>query len=109
MFYGMIAVIKTGGKQYKVKEGDKVKVEKLDAEKDASVELDQVLLISDEDGKDVTIGSPMIAGAKVSAKVLSHGRAKKIDVIKYKRKVRYRRKYGHRQEYTEILIEKIIA
>jgi large subunit ribosomal protein L21 len=105
----MIAVIKTGGKQYKVKEGDTLKVEKLDVEKDKTFDINHVLLISDEKGEDVKIGTPTIEGAKVTAKVLEQGRDKKIDVIKYKRKVRYRKKYGHRQAYTELKIEKITA
>lgn len=105
----MFAIIKTGGKQYKVKKGDKLKIEKLDIEKDASVDFDEVLLVSDEKGEDLKIGAPKVEGAKVIAKILDQGRAKKIDVIKYKRKVRYRRKYGHRQPFTEVLIEGITA
>lgn len=103
----MIAVIRTGGKQYKVKEGDTIKVEKLDAEAGTSVAFNDVLLVGDEDGTNLTIGAPIISGAKVSAMVLLQGRAKKIEVIKYKRKIRYRKKYGHRQAYTQIKIEKI--
>lgn len=105
----MFAVIKTGGKQYRVKEGDKVKIEKLDVEKGKKVDFDEVLLVADDKGEDLKVGTPIVEGAKVSAKVLEQGRAKKIDVIKYKRKVRYRRKYGHRQLFTEVLIEKIAA
>ncbi len=105
----MIAVIRTGGKQYKVKQSDTVKVEKLDAEKDASVEFNEVLLVGDEDGKNLKVGAPLITGAKVAAIVLAQGRAKKIDVIKYKRKIRYRKKYGHRQAFTQVKIEKITA
>jgi len=104
----MFAVIKTGGKQYKVKEGDKLKVEKLEAEEGSIVDFDEVLLVSDENGEDLKIGAPRVEGAKVTAKVLEQGRAKKIDVIKYKRKIRYRKKYGHRQHFTEVQIEKII-
>jgi len=103
----MIAVIKTGGKQYKVKQGDKIKVEKLDAKKDDSIDFGDVLLVADKDGKDVKVGAPIVSGAKVKAKVLRQDRAKKIDVIKYKRKVRYRKKTGHRQDFTEVQIEKI--
>ena len=103
----MIAVIKTGGKQYKVKEGSKLKIEKLEVEKDTSIDFDEVLLIADEKGTDVKVGKPNVEGAKVKAKVLEQGRSKKIDVIKYKRKIRYRKKYGHRQPFTEILIEAI--
>ncbi|MBI1961293.1 MAG: 50S ribosomal protein L21 [Parcubacteria group bacterium] len=105
----MIAVIRTGGKQYKVAEGDTIKVEKLGAEKGASVEFNEVLLVGDADGANLTIGTPLVSGAKVIATVLDQGRAKKIDVIKYKRKIRYRKKYGHRQAYTKVKIEKITA
>jgi len=105
----MIAVIKTGGKQYKVAEGDTIKVEKLDAEQDAKIDFKDVLMVGDEAGKDVTLGTPTVAGAIVSGTVLKQGRAPKIDVIKYKPKVRYRRKTGHRQAYTEVKIEKITA
>ena len=103
----MFAVIKTGGKQYKVKKGDKLKVEKIDNEEGKSIDFDEVLLVADKDGEDVKIGTPKVENAKVKAKIIEQGRDKKIDVIKYKRKVRYRRKYGHRQPYTEILIEDI--
>jgi large subunit ribosomal protein L21 len=105
----MFAVIKTGGKQYQVKEGDSIKVEKLAVEKDETFDFNEVLMVSDEKGDDLKLGTPIIEGAKVTAKVLAQGRAKKIDVIKYKRKVRYRRKLGHRQPYTEVKIEKITA
>lgn len=113
----MIAVIRTGGKQYKVREGDAIRIEKLDVEAGSSVDFKDVLLVADEkgenpghnDGAGVKIGAPLVAGAKVTATVLAQGRAKKIDVIKYKRKIRYRRKYGHRQPYTQVKIEKIIA
>jgi large subunit ribosomal protein L21 len=103
----MIAVIKSGGKQYKVKQGDTIRVEKLEVEKDKTFDFNEVLLVSDEKGEDVKIGTPIVSGAKVTAKVLDQARAKKIDVIKYKRKVRYRKKFGHKQHYTEVLIEKI--
>ncbi len=105
----MIAVIKTGGKQYKVSEGKEIKVEKLESEVGKPISFDEVLLVSDEDGKSVKIGTPTIANAKVSAIVLEQGRAKKIDVIKYKRKIRYRRKIGHRQSFTKVKIEKIVS
>ncbi|MBI2050443.1 MAG: 50S ribosomal protein L21 [Parcubacteria group bacterium] len=105
----MIAVIKTGGKQYKVAEGDTIKVEKLDVEAGKNVDFNEVLLVGEADGANLTIGAPLVPGAKVTALVLAQGRAKKIDVIKYKRKVRYRKKYGHRQAYTQVKIEKITA
>ncbi|MFA6228112.1 MAG: 50S ribosomal protein L21 [Patescibacteria group bacterium] len=98
-----IAVIKTGGKQYLVKENDKIKVEKL-AEADGSkIELETLLVA---DGEKVEMGEPTLA-AKVMAKILGQGRADKVTGIKYKRKTRYRKKFGHRQCFTEIMIEKI--
>mgnify|MGYP001612056753 CR=1 FL=1 len=105
----MIAVIKTGGKQYKVKEGDTIKVEKLDAEAGKGIDFSEVLLVADEKGENVKVGAPFVAGATVAATVLAQGRTKKIDVIKYKRKIRYRKKYGHRQAFTQVKIEKITA
>lgn len=102
-----IAIIKTGGKQYKVKENDVIKVEKLDAEDGKSVIFDQVLLVADEKGGDLKLGTPTVSGAKVTGKVLEQGRHDKVNVIKYKAKIRYKKKYGHRQPYTKIQIEKI--
>ncbi len=102
----MYAVIMTGGKQYLVTEGQKLKVEKLELEEGAALSLD-CLLVSDDAGNDVKVGTPLVPGGKVTAKVVAQGRADKISVIKYKRKVRYRRNVGHRQPFTEILIEKI--
>ncbi len=102
----MYAVIATGGKQYKVSEGDIIRVEKLGAEADEKVTFDQVLLVSDSD---VKVGNPTVAGANVEATVLSNGRAKKIIVYKYKRKTGYHKKNGHRQAYTEVKIDKINA
>ncbi|MBL0387047.1 50S ribosomal protein L21 [Tumebacillus sp. ITR2] len=103
----MYAIVQTGGKQYKVAEGDVLFIEKLEAEDGAVVTLDHVLLVSKENG--VVVGSPTVAGATVSAKVLKHGKAKKILVFKYKSKKNYRRKQGHRQPYTQVQIEKINA
>lgn len=103
----MIAVIKTGGKQYVVEEGQTLDVEKLDMEAGAKIEFDAMLLAK-EDGSDVKVGTPS-TGAKVSASVLEQGRGDKVSVIKYKRKVRYRRNVGHRQPFTKIKIEKIAA
>ncbi|HHV62383.1 MAG TPA: 50S ribosomal protein L21 [Firmicutes bacterium] len=108
----MYAVIETGGKQYKVQEGDIIRVEKLDAPAGESIELDRVFLVSysGDDGKTtVKVGRPTLEGAKVAARVLRHGRAKKILVFKYKPKKNYRRRYGHRQPFTELRIEKIEA
>lgn len=104
----MFAILETGGKQYKVKEGDLVKVEKLDVEVGASTVFDKVIAVMQEDGK-MTIGTPTVAGAKVTAKVIDQDKDKKIIVFKYKAKKNYRRKQGHRQPYTKLLIEKIEA
>lgn len=105
----MLAVIKTGGKQYHVKAGDKLRIEKIETPKDGQVIFDQVLLVSDEADKEVKVGTPLVAGAKVEATVTEQGRADKITVVKYKAKVRYRRKLGHRQPFTAVQIDKIIA
>lgn len=102
----MYAVIATGGKQYLVAEGQKLKVEKLDLEAGATLSLD-CLLTSDEAGESVKVGTPFVAGAKVTATVVAHGRAEKVSVVKYKRKARYRRNVGHRQPFTEIQIATI--
>jgi large subunit ribosomal protein L21 len=103
----MYAIIATGGKQYQVKEGDVLYVEKLDAEVDGTVELNSVLAVGKEDG--IVVGKPVVEGASVVAKVLAQGKAKKIIVFKFKRKKDYRRKQGHRQPFTKIQIEKINA
>ncbi|MBU5455932.1 50S ribosomal protein L21 [Caproiciproducens sp. MSJ-32] len=103
----MYAVVATGGKQYRVKEGDVIFVEKLNAEVDSTVELTDVLAVSN--GESLKVGAPLVEGAKVVAKVLAQGKAKKIIVFKYKPKKDYRRKNGHRQPYTKLVIEKIEA
>ncbi|MDO5039583.1 MULTISPECIES: 50S ribosomal protein L21 [unclassified Clostridium] len=103
----MYAVVLTGGKQYRVQEGDVLFVEKLNAEVDSQVELTEVLAVSN--GETLTVGKPMVEGAKVVAKVVAQGKAKKITVFKYKAKKDYRRKNGHRQPYTKLVIEKIEA
>ena len=103
----MFAVIKTGGKQYLVSPGDKIKVEKLSAEENKEVVFDQVLLV--EKGKSVEIGNPLVKDAKVKARVLKQDKAKKIIVFKYKAKKRYQKKMGHRQPYTEVEILKILS
>ncbi len=103
----MYAVIKTGGKQYRVIPGERLKVEKLDGEVGSDVTLDQVLIVAD--GENVTIGSPIIVGATVKAKVLSHGRGDKVMIFKFRRRKHYRKTQGHRQSYTEIQIENIAA
>ncbi|GLC32211.1 50S ribosomal protein L21 [Clostridium omnivorum] len=102
----MYAVVLTGGKQYRVQEGDVIYVEKLNADVDSSVKLD-VLAVGKEEG--LVVGKPVVEGASVEAKVLGEGKAKKIIVFKYKRKKDYRRKQGHRQPYTKLQIEKINA
>lgn len=103
----MYAVLATGGKQYRVQEGDVIYVEKLNAEVDATVELNEVLAVGTEEG--IKVGTPVVAGAKVVAKVVAQGKQKKIIVFKYKAKKDYRRKNGHRQPYTKLVIEKIEA
>ena len=100
----MQAIFVTGGKQYKVSEGDVIFVEKLDFEGE-TVEFDNVLMTID--GDDVTVGAPKVEGAKVTAKVLKNGKAKKVLVFKFKAKKNYRRRQGHRQPYTKLQIEKI--
>lgn len=103
----MYAVIRTGGKQYRVNEGDVLKVEKLTADEGVTIEFEEVLAISKDDG--LLVGTPLVEGAKVEAKVLGHGKAKKVIVFKYKPKKDYRKKQGHRQPYTEVQITKIIG
>lgn len=103
----MYAIVETGGKQYRVAPGDVVRVEKLDAEVGSQVVLDKVLVVSKDNS--LTVGTPVVAGARVVAKVLEQDRAPKILVFKYKAKVNYRRRYGHRQPFTKLSIEKIEA
>ena len=101
----MYAIIKTGGKQYRVAPGEKIKVEQISAEVGAALELGEVLFQSD--GTNVKTGSPLIDGAKVKATVLGHGRGDKVKVFKMRRRKNYRRTQGHRQNYTEIRIDSI--
>lgn len=101
----MIAIIKTGGKQYKIKVGDKIKVEKIEGEVGGKVTFDEVLFIGDENK--VKIGTPIITGAKVEGKIVKTGKAKKVTGIKHKPKKRYKLKFGHRQTLTEVEITKI--
>lgn len=103
----MYAVIVTGGKQYKVQEGDILFVEKLNAEADSKVTFDQVLVLAN-DG-DVKVGAPVVEGAKVEAKVIKNGKSPKVMVFKFKAKKNYRRRQGHRQPYTKVQIEKIVG
>ncbi|MBX6352891.1 MAG: 50S ribosomal protein L21 [Thermoflavifilum sp.] len=101
----MYAIIETGGKQYRVSQGDTIVVEKLPAEVGSTVTLDKVHLV--HTGEKLQVGAPYVAGAKVVAKVVEHGRGKKIVVFKYKPKKNYHRKQGHRQPYTKLTIEAI--
>jgi len=101
------AVIETGGKQYKVQEGDVLFLEKISSEEGETVVFDKVLAVSE--GEEFTVGTPTVEGASVTAKVLGHGKGRKIIVFKYKPKKNYRRKQGHRQPYTKVQIEKINA
>ena len=103
----MYAVVKTGGKQYRVSQGDRLKVETLQAEEGSEVNLDQVLMVGS--GESVTVGAPMVANASVSAKVVSHGRGAKIRIIKFRRRKHHRKQAGHRQNYTELEITSINA
>ena len=103
----MYAVVSTGGKQYRVQEGDVLFVEKLNADVDSTVELTEVLAVSN--GETLKVGTPVVEGAKVVAKVVAQGKAKKVTVFKYKAKKDYRRKNGHRQPYTKLVVEKIEA
>ena len=100
----MYAIIATGGKQYKVAEGDIIRVEKLGVGEGETVTFDQVLAVNNGE---LVVGTPVVAGAKVSAKVLCEGKAKKVIVYKYKRKSGYHKKNGHRQQFTQVQIESI--
>ena len=101
----MYAVIKTGGKQYKVAAGEKLKVEKLEVAEGGKVVFDKILMLSN--GETVTIGSPLVAGAVVNATVVSHGRGDKVMIFKFRRRKHYRKTQGHRQSYTEVMISDI--
>ena len=98
----MYAVIATGGKQYRVAEGDIIKIERLPAEAGSEIEFDKVLMVGA--GADVTIGAPYVEGGKVSATVRAHGRGEKIEIVKMRRRKHYRKQMGHRQDYTEVQI-----
>ncbi len=103
----MYAVIETGGKQYRVSQGDILYIEKLDVEADATIEFDHVMAIGSEDA--VKVGTPVIEGAKVIAKAIKNGKAKKITIFTYRSKKNSKRKMGHRQPYTKVEIQSIIA
>lgn len=102
----MQAIILTGGKQYRVTEGTVLKVEKLEAEAGDQINLDQVLMLSDGEGG-CKIGSPLVAGARVTAQVVEQGRDRKVVVYKYKKRKNYHKKQGHRQSFTRLVIQKI--
>jgi len=102
----MLATIETGGKQYNVKEGDKISVERLEGEIDQKVFFDRVLLV--DNGKEIKIGTPYLEGVKVEGRIMNQFRGKKVNILKYKAKKRYRKKQGHRQNLTEISISKIV-
>lgn len=103
----MYAVVKTGGKQYRVVAGEKIKVEQIPADVGAEITLDQVLMVGE--GESVKIGAPLVAGAKVTAKVVAHGRHDKVNIFKMRRRKHYQKHQGHRQNYTEIQISEISA
>lgn len=103
----MYAVIVSGGKQHRVAEGEVLKVEKLQAEAGSSIDFDKVLLVANDD--DVKIGAPVVEGAKVTAEVVSHGRGKKVHIMKFKRRKHHMKRQGHRQWFTEIKITAISA
>jgi large subunit ribosomal protein L21 len=103
----MYAVVKTGGKQYKVAPGEKLKVETIPADVGAEVVLDQVLMVGD--GESVRLGQPVVAGATVKATVVAHGRGEKIRIFKMRRRKHYQKHQGHRQNYTELRIEAIVG
>ena len=102
----MYAVIKTGGKQYRVSAGDRIRVEKLDGDVGSELNFDEVLMLG---GDKVAVGSPIVSGASVQATIVAQDKAKKVIVFKYKRRKNYRRKYGHRQPYTELEITGVKA
>ena len=103
----MYAVIATGGKQYRVSQGAVLRVEKLDAEEGASIEFDQVLLVGE--GDQVSLGTPFLDGGKVQAVVMSQGKARKVEIVKFRRRQNYRRTKGHRQHFTQVKITGIVA
>jgi len=103
----MYAVIRTGGKQYRVSSGDRLKVESLPVNAGDAIALDEVLMLGT--GESVTIGTPMVANASVSARVIAHGRGKKITIVKFRRRKHHRKQMGHRQNYTELEITGISA
>jgi len=105
--FPMYAVIRTGGKQYRVKSGEQLRVELLPADVGAAVSFDQVLMVGE--GEQVRVGAPLVAGAKVQATVLAHGRGDKVKIFKLRRRKHYAKTQGHRQSYTEVRIDDIVG
>jgi large subunit ribosomal protein L21 len=103
----MYAIVKTGGKQYKVRQGDILRFEKLNGDVGSDITFDQILMVAD--GENVSIGQPLVENATVNGRIMEQGRSKKIIVFKYKRRKRYRRKQGHRQQFTAVRIDSINA
>jgi len=103
----MYAIIKTGGKQYRVKSGEQVRVESLSAEVGAAVSFDEVLAVGEGDA--VRVGAPLVSGAKVKATVLAHGRGEKLRIFKMRRRKHFQKTQGHRQNYTEVRIDDIVG
>src|SRR6266508_461614 len=103
----MYAVIQSGGKQYTVRPGDTLTVEKLDGDAGSSVDLTDVLMVADGDA--VTVGTPTVSGARVVAEIVEHGKHKKVVVFKYKPKIRYRKRTGHRQQFTRLAVKEIVV
>jgi large subunit ribosomal protein L21 len=103
----MYAIIKSGGKQYRVQEGQTLKLEKLEVPTGDTLEFDQVLLVAD--GDDISVGAPLVGGAKVAAEVVSHGRGDKVQIIKFRRRKHHMKRQGHRQWFTEVKITGISA
>jgi large subunit ribosomal protein L21 len=103
----MYAVIQTGGKQYRVKSGEQVKIESLTAEVGAAVSFDQVLMVGEGEG--IKLGAPYVSGAKVKATVVSHGRGEKVRIFKMRRRKHYAKTQGHRQNFTEVRIDEIVG
>ena len=101
----MYAVVKTGGKQYRVQSGESVRVESLPAEVGAAVSFDEVLMVGE--GESVRVGTPFVAGVKVNATVVAHGRGEKVHIFKMRRRKHYQKSQGHRQDYTEVRIDDI--
>jgi large subunit ribosomal protein L21 len=103
----MYAVIATGGKQYRVTEGETLKVEKIAGEEGSDIELEQVLMVAD--GENIQVGTPLLEKGTVTVKILAHGRGKKVEIVKFRRRKHHRKQMGHRQSFTEIEVTKIKA